>query len=126
MNDASPHAPQRACFPKSARLLTAKAFRQVLAAQNRVQSRAFVLYSRDGSGADPRVGLTVSRKVGKAYVRNRIKRVARELFRSNRQRLAFGRDFVLIARNRAASMDNDALRGELNRLFKPHWRDRVE
>ncbi|MEG3641435.1 ribonuclease P protein component [Magnetococcus sp. PR-3] len=123
MNDVPAHAPQQAGFPKTARLLNAKQFRQVLAAQKRRQSRAFVLYSRDGSGLAPRIGFTVSRKVGKAHVRNRIKRLARELFRLNRYRLPDGRDFVLIARHRAGTMNNSDLLSELNKLFKPHWRD---
>ncbi len=48
-----------------------------------------------------RYGLTVSRRVGKAVVRNRIKRRLREILRRLNQ--APGWDFIVIARNPAAS-----------------------
>ncbi len=45
------------------------------------------------------MGVTVSRKVGKAVVRNRVKRLCREAFRRNAAQLPDGLDVVLIARH---------------------------
>jgi len=50
----------------------------------------------------PRLGITVSRRVGAAVERNRIKRVVREWFRRERGGLAPGVDLVVIARSAAA------------------------
>lgn len=49
-----------------------------------------------------RVGITVSRKIGKANVRNRAKRRLREVFLANQSRLAEGIDIVMVARFKTA------------------------
>jgi ribonuclease P protein component len=46
----------------------------------------------------PRLGLSVSRKVGKAVVRNRWKRLIREAFRLRREQLPAGVDLVVVPR----------------------------
>ena len=46
----------------------------------------------------PRLGLSVSRKVGKAVVRNRWKRLIREAYRLSRERLPAGVDLVVVPR----------------------------
>jgi ribonuclease P protein component len=52
----------------------------------------------DGSSAGPRLGMTVSRKVGGAVERNRVKRVLREAFAHESARLPADTDAVVIAR----------------------------
>ncbi len=61
-----------------------------------------VLYVRGNGGRGNRLGLTVSTKVGKAVVRNRVRRRLREIYRLNEHRLVRGRDVVVVARVRAA------------------------
>ncbi len=81
----------------------------------RAESANFVLYAGHFAGDERwRLGITVSRRVGKAVIRNRIKRRVRELFRREiRGAMPAGTAMVVIARPGAATLDGDALRGEL-------------
>jgi len=59
-----------------------------------------LIASRRGAGADSpsRLAAAVSVRHGGAVVRNRIKRLCREAFRTNRDRIATGWDFVVLPR----------------------------
>ncbi len=52
-----------------------------------------------------RLGITVTRKIGNAVARNRIKRLVREVFRCNRLRLPTGLDLVWVAKQQAADVE---------------------
>jgi ribonuclease P protein component len=63
-----------------------------------------------------RLGVTVSRRVGNAVVRNRVKRLVREVFRLNAAWFAPGRDYVVVARPSAAALDFGGMKNEIERL----------
>jgi len=73
-------------------------------------NRFLVLYAfpRDpdeGPGAEPRLGLSVSRRVGGAVERSRVKRVLREAFWAEAERLPAGADYVVVARPDVRGLD---------------------
>ena len=65
----------------------------------------FVLYARKNRLDTNRVGITVSKKLGKAHIRNRVRRRIREIYRLNEDRFQPGWDIVVVAR--AKSVDAD-------------------
>ena len=60
-----------------------------------------VLYARRNRLGRNRVGITVSKKLGHAVVRNRTRRRLREVYRLNEQKFAPGWDIVVVARSRS-------------------------
>ena len=59
-----------------------------------------VLYARKNRTEGNRVGITVSKKLGKAHVRNRVRRRIREVYRLNEEKFLPGWDIVVVARSR--------------------------
>jgi ribonuclease P protein component len=88
-------------FPKRIRLRKRREFLAVQHAGERAHGRHFlVLVKGNGSG---RVGITVSKKVGNAVTRNRIKRLVREFIRTN-DWVPDSVDVVIIAKRSAAGL----------------------
>ena len=68
-----------------------------------------VLYARKNRTEGNRVGITVSKKLGKAHVRNRTRRRIREVYRLNEEKFLPGWDIVIVARTRAIHAPFDKL-----------------
>lgn len=77
-----------------------------------------VLYARKNRTGGNRVGITVSKKLGKAHVRNRTRRRLREIYRLNESRFQPGWDIVVVARSRAVDAPFDRLTGSYLSLAK--------
>ena len=103
-------------FPRASRLRRSQEFQRAARLGQRIATKHFVvlLMRRDRpQGASPRLGVTVSARVGNAVVRNRVKRGIREWFRRSRSRLDAQRDVVVIARQGAASLKGREIAQEL-------------
>ena len=74
-------------------------FRKLYASKG-VANSYFVLYARPNRSQSNHVGITVSKKLGHAVVRNRVRRRLREVYRLNEDRFAPGWDIVVVARSR--------------------------
>jgi len=62
------------------------------------------------------LGITVSRKVGTAVTRNRLKRLVREAFRRRKTLFPRGLDLVFIAKKQAVDATYDQVSGEIEKL----------
>lgn len=79
-------------------------------------SPVLAIYAKKTKNTSNRIGITVSTKVGKAVVRNRVRRRIREAYRINEGRFIDGCDVIIVARVRASSVSFNDIEKNLLRL----------
>jgi ribonuclease P protein component len=113
---ANPDADGHLMGPRSARrgrLSRSAEFERVYRHGSSIANRHLVLYTFPNPAVEkPRLGLSVSRKVGGAVRRNQVKRLLREAFAQAEDGLKAGQDVVVVARPAAAELaERDGLAG---------------
>ena len=88
----------------SERLRHRREFERVFQHGEKQVSAAFVLYMLPTSHVCSRLGMAVSKRVGGAVMRNRIKRYTREFFRQHKDQFDPPCDVVVVARHKAADL----------------------
>ena len=108
-------------FERADRILNSKEYQRIGRLGKRLATAQFVVFvmaSEAPLGTEcRRLGVTVSRRVGKAVVRNRIKRGVREWFRQNRESLTDPVDLIVIARKAASSLTAGDVGRALNEML---------
>ena len=104
-----------ASFPRESRLRRQADFDRVYQGKAYAADDVLVVNGVANGRDDSRIGLSVSRKVGNAVVRNRWKRLIREAFRTGRGEIPVGFDFVVRPRKGAAAI-LDSVRASLPEL----------
>jgi ribonuclease P protein component len=105
-------------FPKKFRLIRSADFRKVYSEGKTVRSQAFQLfYLMGGEDKPARLGITVTKRFGKAVSRNHIKRLIREAFRRAQPSIKQGMDLVVNVHSFAESLSQQEVSRELDTLF---------
>lgn len=89
-------------FSKGERLRSRREFLEIYEKGDEVHGACLVLYLTENSLGHHRLGVTVSRKIGGAVVRNRVKRLLREIFRCGKAAFLPHCDLVVNAKKKAA------------------------
>lgn len=98
------------CFKK---LKQNSDFRRIYGRGTSYVDSAFVVYTLKNRSGNIRLGLTVSKKLGGAVVRNRAKRVLTAAFCECAPNIKSGYDFVLTARTRTLSVKSTEIAARL-------------
>lgn len=84
-----------ACFPRRNRILRRADFNRAMKKGRKAHTWNLILFAADNGTGEPRLGLAIGRKVGNAAVRNRWKRLIREVFRTRIKHLLPAMDLVV-------------------------------
>jgi ribonuclease P protein component len=117
---SSPSAPKGsriAGFPKSVRILRSKDFRRVYEHGARYSGPIFAAFYARCPAGSPKIGFTAPRSLGRAVVRNRIKRRVREAVRLRLDQLSPQWEIVFNPRRAAMDSPFSELTREVEKLF---------
>lgn len=112
--------PRSEALPRQKRLAKRREFLRVYETGRKLFSRYTVVFVAGNDFAYSRIGITATKKLGKATVRNRLKRWTREVFRRQREPLALDEhrlDIVVNVKPNAAAATFSDYREDLSRLL---------
>lgn len=104
-------------FKKTDRIRKRPEFLGISKSGLKIQDAYFIIYYSRGPFNRTRLGITVTRKVGRASKRNRIKRLVREFFRLNRHNFSGEWDLNVVAKKKAAGISTQKVNDSLSALF---------
>ena len=107
-------------FPKHLRLVRKFQFQACYLGGRRYQTKHFIIFVLPNDRDYWRLGITASRKTGPAVIRNRIKRLVREVFRLNQHLVPPGFDYVVVSKKRTdlPGLNLDMVQTQLLHLFQ--------
>lgn len=95
-------------------------FRYIFKKGERVSTEHFTLFVVKSKFEGWKMGMSVSKKIGKANKRNKLKRRIREIFRLSN--VKEHRNYVILAREGAAELDYHQIESEIRKLFEKYER----
>ncbi|WP_094550027.1 ribonuclease P protein component [Petroclostridium xylanilyticum] len=103
---------------KTVSLTENRQFKRIYDKGNSYANNLLVVYFLPNSSSEIRLGITVNKKLGKAVVRNRVKRLIKESYRLKEMYIKEGYDIVFVARVRAKEATYHEISGAMHNLLK--------
>jgi ribonuclease P protein component len=104
-------------FSKRERLLNRKDFVNLNRLGKRYHTKHFLVIVKENEAGVKRLGITVTKKIGNAVKRNRVKRLTREFFRLNKHHFSTGCDIVIIGKNNSFLLSYSDIKEELGEII---------
>ncbi len=105
-------------FPKTSRLKLASDFRNLLRNSKSFRENGLAIYFRKSSASESRLGIIVSKRVFKRAVdRNKIKRLVREFYRKERNKIVLPNDIAVRVLEDRKLFESNNLQKYLKQLF---------
>lgn len=101
---------------KEYRIKKSQDFDAIIRKKQSFANRQFVVYFQKNKLEHIRLGISVSKKLGKAHVRNKLKRYVRESF-NKRKDLLKNRDIIIIVRQAAVDLDFKQFESSINHIL---------
>jgi len=111
------------CFPSRYRLLKRSDFLHVANMGCKIVTPHFIICYMENVHSHARLGVTVSKKIGNAVLRNKLKRYLREFFRNNKNIFKNNYDFSIIARNKISNINHEKLNLLLTNTIKNEFNE---
>ncbi|MDK2933572.1 MAG: ribonuclease protein component [Clostridiales bacterium] len=103
---------------KTISLTENKQFKWIYKKGNSLANNLLVIYFFNNSLSVNRLGITVNKKVGKAVVRNRVRRLIKESYRLKEQYIKEGYDIIFVSRVQAREASYKQISGAMHDLLK--------
>lgn len=87
-----------------------KTFDDIIRNGKFVKNQHFVIYNKESNNDTPKYGVAVSNKLGKAHVRNKLKRQVRSLIDENKNMFKNGSNYIIMIRKTCTEADFSSMK----------------
>ncbi len=100
------------------RIKSADEFNDIIKTGTKIYSPFFIIYYKDKKLDNPRFGITQAKKFGKAYKRNRYRRILREIIRTNIKVFKNEYDYIIIIMKKCDTLNFKQIEDNLLKVIK--------
>jgi ribonuclease P protein component len=104
-------------FTRKERITDPQDFKRVMKTGRKLHSKSFIMFVKENGQQFHRLGVVVSKEVGPATYRNRIKRMCREFFRFHKHKIKGGFDIIILAKRECLLRKYVDAKEELGRVL---------
>ena len=93
-------------------------FDYIINSSKYIKNDVFIIYYEEHTEEFPKFGIAVGKKIGKAVIRNKYKRITRNLIDQNKFLFKNNFDYIIILKKKCLELSYNELNDSLNKLLK--------